>query len=65
MANWSQTMRGTETYVDPSSGTPVELPAHFDTVWTNSLGEYALVLTPGVNPNQVLSGTWTRMQKKR
>jgi hypothetical protein len=65
MVNWSQAMRGTATYVDASSGTPVELPAHFDTVWTNSLGEYALVLTPGVNPNQVLNGSWTQMQKKR
>jgi hypothetical protein len=65
MTSWSQAMRGTETYVDPSGGAPVELPAHFDTVWTNSLGEYALVLTPGVNPNQVLGGTWTQLRKRR
>jgi hypothetical protein len=64
MANWSQAMRGTTTYLDPAGGGPVELPAHFDAVWTNNLGEYALVTTPGVNPNQLLSGNWTQMQKK-
>jgi hypothetical protein len=65
MASWSQAMRGTATYVDPSGGAPVELPAQADSVWVNRLGEYALVLTPGVNPNEALGGSWTRLEKKR
>jgi hypothetical protein len=65
MTTWSEAMRGTSTYVDPSGGSPVELPDHYDSVWSNGLGEYALVTTPGVNPNQVLSGRWTELRKKR
>jgi hypothetical protein len=64
MTNWSQAIRGTATYVDPSGGS-VELPDHYDTVWTNQRGEYALVLTPGVNPNQALGGSWTELRKAR
>ena len=65
MTSWSQAMRGTAMYVDPSAGAPVELPGHYDSVWSNGLGEYALVTTPGVNPNQVLSGNWTELRKQR
>lgn len=65
MASWSQAMRGTATYVDSSAGAPVELPDHYDSVWSDGLGEYALVTTPGVNPNQVLSGSWTELRKQR
>jgi len=65
MTSWSQAMRGTATYVDPSGGAHVELPDHYDSVWSNGLGEYALVLTPGVNPSRVLGGNWTQLQEKR
>jgi hypothetical protein len=65
MTSWSQAMRGTDTYIDPTGGGAVELPAHFDSVWANGLGEYALVLSPGVNPNQALGGTWTQLKKGR
>jgi hypothetical protein len=56
-------MRGTATYLDPSGGVEVELPDYYDSVWSNGVGEYALV-SGEVNPNQGLQGNWTQWQKR-
>jgi hypothetical protein len=64
MTSWSQAIRGTASYIDPGGSLEVELPDHYDTVWSNGLGEYALVTTPGLDPNQHLEGSWTEWQKK-
>jgi hypothetical protein len=65
MTNWSQQIRGTATYIDPEGQMQTELPDHYDSVWSNGLGDYVLVTTPGLNPNQVLDGNWTEWQKAR
>jgi hypothetical protein len=59
---FSQTIRGVETYIDPS-GTKVELAGGYDNAWMNGRGEYLLSNTPGFNPAVALRENWTPLKK--
>jgi hypothetical protein len=62
---WSQTIRGVETFVDPSSGATVELEAGYDNAWSNGVGEYVLSDRPSFNPNTVFTNQdWTRLERR-
>ena len=62
---WSQTIRGVETFVEPSSGATVELEAGFDNAWSNGAGEYLLSDQPGFDPNAVFTNhDWTRLERR-
>ncbi len=62
---WSQTIRGVETFVEPSSGATVELESGFDNAWSNGAGEYVLSDRPGFNPNTVFTNQdWTRLERR-
>ncbi len=62
---FSEYIRGTENYNDPSSGNSVELPGGYDRAWTNSLGEYILSNDAGFNPNQDSNQNWTAIEPAR
>jgi hypothetical protein len=62
--NYTQALRGVDTYVDPVNSRDVELPSGFGNVWTNGT-DYILSDSAGYNPNAELNGTWTQMNRKR
>jgi hypothetical protein len=61
-AQFDQVIRGVETYVNPSTGQPVELTGGYNRAFTNALGEYVLSDSPSFNPS-VLQGNWTELKK--
>lgn len=63
-AQFSQTIRGVETYVDPS-GQRIELTGGYDNAWVNNRGEYLLSNAPGFNPAVALRENWTQLKKVR
>jgi hypothetical protein len=63
--NWSQAMRGVDSYVAPGGGPNVELPGGYEHAWTNGLGEYVMTDSSFLDPNAVASGSWERLQRGR
>ncbi len=59
---WSECIRGTETYKDPVRGEPVELPSTHRHAWVSRGGEYILTDNPNYNPNVEQRGDWVEMQ---
>jgi hypothetical protein len=59
---WSECIRGTETYNDPVRGEPVELPSTHRHAWVSRGGEYILTDNPNYNPNVEQRGDWVEMQ---
>lgn len=62
---FSQAIRGVETYVNPSTGTQVELTGGYDNAWVNPRGEYLLSDSPGFNAAVALQENWTQLKKAR
>jgi hypothetical protein len=62
-AQFSEHIRGVETYLDPKSGRPVELTGGFDSAWVNNRGEYLLSDSPGFNPAVALREDWSPMKR--
>jgi len=62
--NFSQYIRGTDKYYNPIEEKDVELPAGYDNVWANSLGEYVLSESPSFNPNIGSNLNWRKIEKK-
>lgn len=63
--NYSEAMRGVDSYVTSGGGTSVELPGGYEHAWTNGLGEYVVTDSSFLNPNDFSSGSWERMQRGR
>ncbi len=61
---WSQTTRGVETYVDPSSHERVDLSSGYRGAWSNGLGEYILSDDPNFDPGHI-QGNWREMQHQQ
>ena len=49
-AEFIESIRETERVTDPTTGHPVEMPAHYDRYYTNGLGDY-LAIPQGTEPN--------------
>jgi hypothetical protein len=62
---FSQTIRGVQTYVNPSTGTAVELTGGYNNAWVNNRGEYLLSDSPGFNPAVVFHEDWTELTKAK
>ena len=60
---FSQAIRGVETYVNPTTGSHVELTSGYDNAWVNARGEYLLSDSPGFNPAVALQENWTQLNK--
>ena len=62
-SSYSQSVRGLETYVDPSTGGRVELTGGYSQAWSNGRGEYILSDDPNFNPAVQLHEQWTELQR--
>lgn len=62
---FSETIRGVETYNDPYRGRPVELPSQYRHAWVSDNGEYVLSDEAGFNPNIGDTRTWKRLDVSR
>lgn len=62
---FSQYMRGVETYQNPATGTTVDLDSNYGHAWMNNSGEYLLSDQAGFDPNAVPGNTqnWTQLQR--
>lgn len=58
---FSEYIRGVETYQNPFEGKSVELPSGYNEAWVNPLGEYVLSNDPNFNPNVGDTRNWRRM----
>jgi len=61
--NYSEYIRGVETYRNPYEDRPIQLPSGYDGVWVNRSGEYLLSNQSGFNPNEGSTTEWRRMQR--
>jgi hypothetical protein len=59
-----ETLGGVQTYNDPVSGTPVQLPVGFNTYWVNQQGEYLTSDQAGFDPNTLNDGFWQQLQPR-
>ncbi len=62
---FGQTIRGVETYVDPTSHEKVELVGGYRTAWSNGQGEYILSDSPNFSPAVELKENWHELQRPR
>ena len=62
--NYSQAIRGVDTYTDPINNWKVELPTGYDNAWTNGT-DYVISDDAGFNPNVGSTQQWQRMIRKR
>jgi hypothetical protein len=58
---FSQYLRGVETYRNPQTGEEVELSNMYGHAWSNALHEYVLSDSEFFNPNIALKGDWTQL----
>ncbi len=63
--NFSQYIRGVDVYYNPLESKRVELPAGYDNVWVNSLGEYVVSDNPNYNPNVGSNLTWQKIERAK
>jgi hypothetical protein len=63
-AQFSQYIRGVETYRDPDTGATVDLDNRYGHAWINNQGEYLLSDQAGFDPNTVSGNTqsWKQLQ---
>ena len=64
-AQFSQYLRGVETYKDPNTGEKVELDSRYGHAWSNGAGEYILSESPDFDPKAHLNGNWTQLEQTR
>ena len=62
---FSESIRGVETYEHPFEQRPVELPSGYTDAWVNVRGEYLLSNTAGFDPNVGDTVEWRRMEAQR
>jgi hypothetical protein len=62
--NYSQALRGVDTYVDPVNNWNVEIPVGYENAWTNGT-DYVFSDSPSFNPNVISTGNWQKMSPKR
>jgi hypothetical protein len=59
-----ETLSGVQTYDDPVSGAPVQLPLGYNTYWVNQQGEYITSDQAGFDPNSLNDGFWQQLQPR-
>ena len=59
-----ETLGGVETYDDPVTGTPIQLPIGFNTYWVNDQGEFITSGDAGFDPNSLNAGFWRQLQRR-
>jgi hypothetical protein len=64
-ANFSQYLRGTQTYRNPNTGEAVDLNNGYSHAWAGPDNTYILSNSANFNPNSVLGGNYTQLQSVR
>ena len=62
--NYSQAIRGVDSYMDPINNWKIELPTGYDNAWTNG-SDYIISYDPGFNPNVGSTQDWQRMSRQK
>lgn len=60
---FSEYIRGVDTYQNPVTNQPVQLPGGYGRAWTNALGEYIVSGSSSYNPNIGSSTNWQPLQR--
>jgi PDZ domain len=60
---FSEYTRGVETYHNPLTSQPIQLPGGYGRAWTNALGEYIVSDSSSYNPNIGSSTNWQPLQR--
>jgi hypothetical protein len=60
---YDQSIRGVETFVNPSTHEQVELTGGYKDAWSNGLGEYILSDSTSFNPSMAFKGNWVRLER--
>ena len=60
---FSEYTRGVDTYHNPVTNQPIQLPGGYGRAWTNSLGEYIVSDSSSYNPNIGASTNWQSLQR--
>lgn len=62
--DFSETIRGVNTYSNPYEDRPVELPSGYNDAWVNANGQYVLSNQSGYDPNVGGTTEWKRMDQR-
>ncbi len=62
--NYSQAIRGVDSYHDPINDWKIELPTGYDNAWTNG-SDYILSDNAGFNPNMDSTQNWEQMKRQQ
>lgn len=62
--NYSQALRGLETYSDPVNNYNVELPTGYNSAWTNGI-DYVISDSASFDPNVGSTQNWHKMERHR
>lgn len=62
--DFSETIRGVNTYSNPYEDRPVELPSGYNDAWVNANGQYILSNQSGYDPNVGGTTEWKRMDQR-
>jgi hypothetical protein len=60
--NWSEAIRGVDSYFDPINKSEVEVPTIYEKAWTDG-NDYIFSTDPGYDPNRSAGPNWTLLQK--
>lgn len=60
--NWSEAMRGVDSYYDPINKSEIEVPTIYEKAWTDG-NDYIFSTDPGFDPNRSAGPNWTLLQK--
>jgi hypothetical protein len=60
-----QSLRGVQTFRDPSTGSTMELSDQYGHAWLNGADQYVMSDDPNFNPNAQLPGNWNELQSVR
>lgn len=62
VANWSQYLRGVQTFRNPATGDTVELSNSYDHAWEGPDNTYVVTNLNNFNPNSSFDGHWTQLE---
>ena len=62
--NYTEAIRGVDSYLDPSSDYSPQLPGGYEHAWGNGLGEYIVANDSTFNPNLYSNMDWQELQRR-
>jgi hypothetical protein len=62
--NWSDAIRGVDSYYDPINRSEIEIPTIYGKAWTNG-NDYIFSNDPLYDPNESAGPNWTPLEKRQ